>query len=99
MDDKIAKRLVLPSMKALNERLEKAGIDATVDRWSAGIDHHPKSEQLVCELADLDYVYFNDHFDWKTGGDGDNGEALMYMLDVLFDLYDKEAANAKTNVG
>lgn len=90
-DDTIAKRVELSkSTKELFARLEKAGIDASVDRWSAGTPHHPKSESLVSELSDLDWIFFNGYFDWEIGGDGDNGETLMFMLDVLFDLHDKE---------
>ena len=29
-------------------------------------------------------------FYWKQGGDGDNGEALMYELDAFFELLDIE---------
>jgi hypothetical protein len=28
--------------------------------------------------------------DWKTGGDGDNGEELMYHLDAFFEMLDKK---------
>ena len=35
-------------------------------------------------------MYFNDSLCLKLGGDGDNGETLCYMLDVLFELHDKE---------
>jgi len=31
----------------------------------------------------------DDHFCWKSGGDGDNGEQLMYQLDVLFERQDR----------
>jgi hypothetical protein len=27
----------------------------------------------------------HDYFGWKCGGDGDNGETLMYELDILFE--------------
>ncbi len=76
--------------KKLVGRLDAAGIDATIDRWSEGVDHHPKSGALMRDLSAIDWIFFNDYFRWKFGGDGGNGEILMYMLDVLFDLYDKE---------
>lgn len=78
------------TMSDLAQRFKKAGIDPTVDRWSAGINHHPKSEEIVRDLADLDFEFFDDHFCWKVGGDGDNGEALMYEIDLLMELYDFE---------
>lgn len=90
IDEKYIARAIFPHSKRLLERLESAGVDAAKDRWGEGLDHHPKSEALMQELVDLDWVFFDDYFGWKTGGDGDNGETLMFMLDVLFELYDKE---------
>ena len=60
-----------------------------LDRWEKGIDHDPRSVKIVKALADIDLHGFNDYFCWKTGGDGDNGESLMYELDVYFELLDK----------
>ena len=72
------------------ERLKKHGIDGNLDRWDKGIPHHPESEKMMEEISAVDYMFFNDNFCWKTGGDGDNGEALMYMMDVIFELRDAE---------
>jgi hypothetical protein len=58
------------------------------DRWSQGIEHHPKSEELMRFLADHDFNDYGDYFCWKIGGDGDNGETLMYMMDAYFELMD-----------
>ena len=77
----------------LTERFKKAGIDPKQDRWSAGTHHHPKSLKLVKDLTDIDFKFFNDHFCWKIGGDGDNGETLMYEIDLLMELYDFEKTN------
>jgi hypothetical protein len=74
----------------LAERFKRAGIDPTVDRWSKGLDHHHRSNTFVRDLAKLDFEFFNDYFCWKVGGDGDNGETLMYELDLLMELYDFE---------
>jgi len=56
------------------------------ERWEQGIDHDPRSEEMfnILQVADTD-----DHFCWKSGGDGDNGEQLMYQLDVLFERQDR----------
>lgn len=62
-------------------------------RWEQGMDHHPKSEEMLSILAEADWKYGGDYFCWKKGGDGDNGETLMYMLDVYFELKDLEAQN------
>lgn len=60
-----------------------------LDRWGKGIPHDPRSEEIVRVLSEIDFTVFDDHFCWKVGGDGDNGETLMYELDVYFELKDK----------
>ena len=44
-------------------------------------------------LMEIDYKYNDDFFCWKIGGDGDNGELLMYELDIYF-----EELNEKHNM-
>lgn len=53
-------------------------------RWEEGIDHHPKSEALFKFIADQDFKQ-GDGFGFKSGGDGDNGEHLMYLMDMYFE--------------
>jgi hypothetical protein len=60
------------------------------DRWSEGIDHHPMSERLMNFLIEHDFVDYNYYFCWKMGGDGDNGETLMYQMDAFFETLDHE---------
>jgi hypothetical protein len=71
------------------EKAKAAGLTQT-DRWTEGVPHHPYSRRLMEFLADIDFNDFDDHFCWKYGGDGDNGETLMYQMDVFFELMDKE---------
>lgn len=71
------------------ERAKQLGL-TDKDRWGEGIDHHPMSERIVRFLAEHDLYDYNDHFCWKVGGDGDNGEALAYQLDAFFEMLDKE---------
>jgi hypothetical protein len=59
------------------------------NRWESGIPHHPKSEDLMDHMMVLDMAYMDDHHCFKTGGDGDNGEILMYLFDLYFELQDK----------
>jgi len=59
-------------------------------RWEEGIFHHPKSEALMERIMDVDFIFCNDHFCWKKGGDGDNGETLMYLLDIIFEEDDNK---------
>ncbi len=60
-------------------------------RWEEGIDHDPRSEEIVRWIADYDLNYCDDYFCWKVGGDGDNGETLMYELDEYFAAKDRDS--------
>jgi len=40
--------------------------------------------------VEYDFKFNNDYFCWKIGGDGDNGEELMYELDEYFAAKDKD---------
>jgi hypothetical protein len=66
---------------------EKIGL--VYDRWNAGIEHHPNSIRLMKFLKKIDSNAYGDSFCWKTGGDGDNGETLMFQLDAFFELLEK----------
>lgn len=59
-------------------------------RWENGMDHHPKAIELYKLIADYDYKYGDDRFYFKSGGDGDNGEHLIYLLDIIFEEKDLE---------
>jgi len=60
------------------------------DRWENGTPHHPKSKELMRHILELDFEFNDDYFCWKMGGDGDNGEFLMYLMDMYFELQDKK---------
>jgi hypothetical protein len=60
------------------------------NRWEEDIPHHPMSERVAKFIADHDYMDYGDGFDWKFGGDGDNGETLMYQLDAFFEFLDSK---------
>lgn len=53
------------------------------ERWEKGIPHDPRSVKLVKAMADIDFAN-GDGMCIKTGGDGDNGEHMMYLLDIYF---------------
>lgn len=66
------------------------GIETDIQvRWEEGIDHHKKSLELMDALKHIDYYLGDDCFCWKIGGDGDNGENLMYEMDIYFEYLDK----------
>jgi hypothetical protein len=55
------------------------------NRWESGQEHHPKSVELYKRIEQLDFEHGSDFFCFKSGGDGDNGEHLMYLLDIYFE--------------
>ena len=63
--------------------------ERATDRWENGVEHHPKSIELMKFIETLDFNAYGDYFCWKTGGDGDNGETLMYQMDAFFEAKDK----------
>jgi len=60
------------------------------ERWEKGIPHDKRSEKIYRAIANLDFEN-GDSFCFKAGGDGDNGEQLMYLLDVYFEQEDRES--------
>jgi hypothetical protein len=62
---------------------------ATVgERWEQGVPHDPRSVAIAKGIAAVDEEQCSDSFNWKFGGDGDNGETLLYLLDVYFERLD-----------
>jgi hypothetical protein len=55
------------------------------------MEHHPKSLALFKAIAALDFEMGGDYFHFKHGGDGDNGEHLMYLMDELFEAEEGRA--------
>jgi len=50
------------------------------ERWEEGIDHHPKSDEVREVFREHDtYGQF------EFGGDGDDGEQILYYLDIYFE--------------
>lgn len=60
------------------------------ERWQEGLPHNPKSEALYQKIAKADWEQGGDFFCFKQGGDGDNGEHLMYLLDIVFETEESE---------
>lgn len=53
-------------------------------------EHDDRSVKLYEFISELDFNEGGDSFGFKSGGDGDNGEMLMYMLDCYFEKQDNE---------
>lgn len=71
------------------DQAEEFGVETDINkRWEEGTDHHPESIKLMDALSYIDFNCCNDYFDWNTGGDGDNGETLMYEMDIYFEVQD-----------
>lgn len=85
----------LPQTKeALVAELERLGVETDITkRWTEGTPHHPMSQEVALTLGTLDLHLCSDYFCWKFGGDGDNGETLMYLLDLYFEAVDAQLAN------
>lgn len=60
------------------------------ERWEEGVSHHPDSVALYKRISELDFSVGGDYFRFSSGGDGDNGEALMYLMDVIFEARDEK---------
>lgn len=55
-------------------------------RWASGLEHHPESAKLMMEMKEVDRLNgyaAGDMMD--SGGDGDLGELLMFLMDVVFE--------------
>lgn len=57
-------------------------------RLEEGTPHDARSVELFNAIAKIDFELGGDFFCWKSGGDGDNGEHLMYELDIYFEQQD-----------
>jgi hypothetical protein len=57
-------------------------------RHKQGMPHHPESVNLFQSIKYIDSYLGENYFCWKSGGDGDNGEILMYQLDIHFERLD-----------
>ena len=83
----IVKQPVLQSHKEMLARLEKSGIDYDLTaKWERGGERSEEAEKLAREIADLDWLLYGDALGLDFGGDGDNGEFLIDLINILFEL-------------
>lgn len=65
-------------MKTLQERMDDCD------------EHDPRSIKMYEFISELDFNEAGDAFGFKSGGDGDNGEHLMYLMDCYYEQHDEE---------
>lgn len=58
-------------------------------RMNDGDEHDDRSVRLYEFISELDFNE-GDFFGFKSGGDGDNGEILMYLIDCYFEKADND---------
>ena len=76
-------------MKNIIKEAKRCGVETAINkRCEAGVEHHSESVKIVRALEEIDFKLCADYFCWKIGGDGDNGETLMYELDIYFETVD-----------
>ena len=63
---------------------EQGLIQVYINDYGFAKDHKPQTEDLFKFISDLDFAN-GDYFCFKSGGDGDNGEMLMDLIDAYFD--------------
>lgn len=70
-----------------------------IDNFGMVKEHDPRSKELFKYIEEVDFAN-GDYFCFKSGGDADNGEILMDLLDCFFKNKDKlESAEQGLGVG
>ena len=69
------------SIDAVKRKVKEAGAETDLDA-RADLDHHPKALEIADAIHALDWIYGDDALSLKFGGDGDNGEHLLMLLDI-----------------
>ena len=54
-------------------------------RFNAGIPHNEKSVEIMAGIGRIDFYNNGDSLKLRTGYDTDNGETLLYLLDIYFE--------------
>lgn len=70
------------------EKYRKAHDLPEIKDFGMAKEHDPRSKELLEYIEEVDYAN-GDYFCFKSGGDGDNGEILMDLLDCFFKNKDK----------
>jgi len=82
---------VIQSHIEMAARLQKSGIDYDLSaRWERGQERSAEAENMAREIADLDWLLYGDSLGLDFGGDGDSGEFLIDLINILFELRKSE---------
>jgi hypothetical protein len=66
------------------------GIETNITkRWESGTPHHPEAVKIANAIEIIDFNFGGDSLDLNFGGDGDNGESLLYAMDIYFEAKDQ----------
>lgn len=63
-------------------------VDTNV-RWEEGMSHHPEAKKLLRDMDRIDWAFNNGSADIRTGGDGDYGEQLLFLMSIVLEARDK----------
>ena len=81
--------LVLPGQEKNIRGKQGMTVEKNINkRWIDGVAHHERSIDAYNAIRYLDMINEN-RFDFRSGGDGDNGEVLMYLMDMYFEAEEK----------
>ena len=67
-------------------------------RWEDGVPHDPRTLEIFESVAALDFRLNSDYFSWRWGGDGDNGEIFMFVLDEYLQRRDEANETLAANL-
>lgn len=70
-------------LEAKREQYRKDNNITKIENYGMSKEHNPKSKEIYDFISELDFAN-GDYFCFKSGGDGDNGEFLMTLLDYYF---------------
>lgn len=73
----------LAEKKAVVEAMGRLGLEDGA--YGMAKSHTAEAQRIMEFLEFADYSFFGDGFCFKSGGDGDNGEAIMDLLDLYFE--------------
>lgn len=72
------------TLDEIKTKVRDAGINTDFGART-NLDHRPQSIEIANAIRALDWIYGDDTLSLKFGGDGDNGEHLLTLLDIAIE--------------